>query len=767
MGMDARNVLRALGLGLALAWVSAGNAQETSVSVRQTLDTVQVFGTSNVLERVQEPNAILEADKLRYDSLGLTGTNLRACQLTSAQGLFCLDGNTVRQWRNTKNPGPGEPLFECRDIDVLDPRAADLCTGLTVESSGEVLWIAGRNKSKTFTLLRVSATEPASCPGPKAPLKDFSNSGAGLPYYYCVWATGRPVLVDISPVEGGVAENFQVCDTTGCGSGKGILSVEERRRVVFFPTEDPSAAPGRSFEVASGRTGWSLSGNEQLSAASVLQLESSPGSFSNFVLATSNRGRILSAPTTSSAPATQVVQLTVCSGTGPQYGIRTSAKSGLVYATNRLCRSIVVYDPTIATAASAPTLSPVTGETESLSLMPNGPTIAAGRGFSAAECETLGTCDLIVADNGTPSVTLIGVNVDDPDRSGVILFQVKNLPDCRWLRQAERDGGPAAPAICTADTVYGASDAAGQYLNVTPLLPREIRDLYASDPLPPLYVSPQYRAQPENNFLFEALFAKPEEGLVYRDTFELEFEVGLLTGREFACRSSSNNNLPSGSDAERLRQLLEWDVASKVSENFQGIGPDGLRYDSVINFECGSSRTIVGRSSFFPYNLVITPDTFVGGRLVRDNDAVFAHLLVDLYDQLGAVLRTYAGVSGDGQSSGPPLSSTDFNALSSRWDNGKVLLDRCFEATLAPRQNAAPNNCQSFLSQLTEFRDRLAGSADCSPEGAAIDCDPANRRGELEARATVIDFVYRDRFVPSVTAQGFCDGRTGISGTTC
>ena len=91
-------------------------------------------------------------------------------------------------------------------------------------------------------------------------------------------------------------------------------------------------------------------------------------------------------------------------------------------------------------------------------------------------------------------------------------------------------------ARCPAGQSGPANNAEALYLNVTPLLPVEITALFDSyeryppKGLPRMLISPQYRAQNEQGFLFEALFGITDDGVVFQGTFDLLFDVGKLTG---------------------------------------------------------------------------------------------------------------------------------------------------------------------------------------------------------------------------------------------
>ena len=71
-------------------------AQSSGTEVDQTVDQVEVFSSSKLLR--------LKYDVAPTKFVGLTATptsNLRACQSSNVNGLFCLDGQVVRNWPTT------------------------------------------------------------------------------------------------------------------------------------------------------------------------------------------------------------------------------------------------------------------------------------------------------------------------------------------------------------------------------------------------------------------------------------------------------------------------------------------------------------------------------------------------------------------------------------------------------------------------------------------------------------------------------------------
>jgi hypothetical protein len=363
-------------------------------------------------------------------------------------------------------------------------------------------------------------------------------------------------------------------------------------------------------------------------------------------------------------------------------------------------------------------------------------------------------CTLLTNDDGIAAVSLLAVRLANGSNSGATLFQIKGIPDCRYAN--EPNFPVSLIAVCDnaagviVDPGYVRSPAA-QLLNVTPLLPKEVRSLFDDsgvppNGLPPLLISRQYRAQSRNDFVFEAFFAVTEAGVRFRDTFTAEFDVPVLEGvpESLGCLPDAGN-------------LLAWDVMTTVSEIFKTI--DDQYVDMLTNTGCiNPTKTTVPRLSLLPYNLEIAPDTYgptilsAVKSVTMGNDAVFARLVQSLYDDLEYVRRELACQQVDaGGGPAPPISASVCNKLSSAWLNGKLKLDKCVDAAFQPKQSAGDENCQSFVSQLTNYRALLPATTSVS--------DVANRLGELKMRVDVIRHVFDTRFLPSIPTAGFCRER--------
>jgi len=398
---------------------------------------------------------------------------------------------------------------------------------------------------------------------------------------------------------------------------------------------------------------------------------------------------------------------------------------------------------------------------------PEGSTIAPGISIDLNDCT--GFCPLVFDLNGDVAASLADVQLASLE-SGMTLFQVKNIPDCRY-----------DPLTC--ETLLGTIDLLGdgvildpdsttlpqaQLLNLTPLLPKEITDLFlAEGGLPNMYLAKEYRGQKENDFTFEAFFGVVEEGVIFRDTFLGEFNVQALAGTELGCRLGLPDFSPLYTEDEggpdEMFGTLNWDVVNTVSETYVSPADGEDRVTTMTNADCGSSKSRDVRWSIKPYNLEVTPCSYnggndvwasdgtcpVGGGTESPDDAVLAKLLLTLFDELGASLNDLACTDADGAGT-PPLSGASCSALNADWLNAKDKLDKCWDAMQQPKQSAGNQNCQAFVSQLNNFESALNGVTIFGP-------DPANRVGELKARMFVIWHLYEERVVPSIPEEGFME----------
>lgn len=737
--------VRAARLAALLLFVLLPAALQASQAVptQQTLDRVFAF-TGNSVINMAFGNARRPPD---FTNLGLTGNDYTACALTAVSGLFCLDGQVLRRWPNPMNPASSETVLDCMDAALGLDRRGDGCTGMTVDQSGSI-WLAGKKKNGHSVIKVVN--KGTACPA--ANWVTLQGGALCAKELY----SGRPVLVDLTAIDGSAAETFRACPS--CAPQGGVLGLEERKNAVFFP--DPAAA---TPVVVVGSRDWGLGGRELLQDVTLLQI-SSGSTTVNHIVATTSAGRVLARSTAIGGGALQVFNIAaeriagsaICSTAEAHYGLRRSATSTTLYLSDSNYCQVVALMPD---APAFTRLVNVQSEGADLVLRTadgpeiyplSGLTVAPGISFLLADCRI--SCGLVNGEDGASAATLTSVRLTSYDNSGATIFQIRGIPDCRYATLPEcattpgvivnPDGGCAGPC-----------PAAAQSLNVTPLLPPDVVNAFAasgltaSGTLPQLLVSPQYRGRADRDYVFEAFFVMPNPAVRYIDTFEGEFDIPLL-----------ENSVGSlGCTVYPGKRLIEWDVITIVSELFRSTG--GKYIDSIANTGCGSTRLGTGRLSLVPYDLEVSPDTYAPTLAsptpvyTAGNDAVFARLLQRLYAELGYVQREYACKTADPAPGTGLLSAiapigADCGSLDSIWANGLVKLDKCIEAAFQPKQSAGDENCQSFVSQLTNYRARLPATTPGQ--------DVANRVGELKARVAVILHVYATRFLPSVPATGFC-----------
>jgi len=767
----------------------AGGASAVTAT-KQVLDTIAVFGpgTAGSVVPIDNTQATDDFEFKTFEAFASQGASgLRACKLTSNRGLFCIDGQkNVKNWANPTSGEPGVTLFNCSQLNELDSKSSETCTGITVDPQGHV-WIAGKNKGRTHSLLKVKDESIGTCPSGSSQggIPGLDSKGEATTYCSITWATGRPLLVDIEMITGEAADALKLA---GHPLGEGIIGVQERKTVVFFPVGTDRTSPLPDSEIAdlgSGKTGWGLSGNEQLQGATLLQLQQTDR-VDNFILATTSLGRVISKDL-----GTGLVESgfwsagTLCNRRDPQqFGVRASSKSGLVYVTDRQCGALSILEPTSDGKSGSLAYPTVT-----VSISPEGPTIAAGIGVNllSRECKSDSGCEV------APGATLFSSGGDIANGSGLTLFQIKDIPDCRWIPTAEACQGKNVIARldtscagartngCISDNLrLGKVDpipdnptqahldqqeilASQEYLNVTELLPKEVTDLL-SDTLPPILISPYYRARDEipgqtrQGHYFEAFFGIPEDGAVFTGNFVGDYEVGasgrdphLIDNRtDTSCAALPGNTPPD----KVLAELLDWDVVTYASDDPLYPGAGFVNADTIINTGCNSVVSTKKGWSLVPYGLETNPNIGpTDAEPVIGNDAVFARLLERLYGEFDFVLSNYA--CNPGRSQEHPLAPGDCDAMKASLAFAREKLDRCLDAAYQPKQSASNQNCQSFESQFSNFEQVLSQTTSQCPNDPAS-CDPANRLGELTMRAKVIRHLYEFRFLPSIPVGGFC-----------
>lgn len=753
---------------IALLSSPGAHAQAETQVIQQVLDRVAVFNRGTALEMKFDVSDERPPDFLNFNLVESAG--LGSCQLNGSRGLYCLDGRDVRRWQDPADGGPGQVEFSCANSALqLDVKRADTCSAIAVAQNGDV-WISGRRGSayQLIKLVRKDANGACSEGSTLSPTN-------GVPAQYCFrpYASGRPLLYKLVVVEGEEAERFDA----GTGApAAGVLGLDVRNAVTYFGTT-PNATP---VDLVAGKTAWGLGSKETLLDLALLQVanEAAPGDQTdNYLLVMSSTGRVLARQTDRFAPAMTIEAFNVpverseptapltaqCDTSAQRYGIAASAKSGRVYLTDRNFCQVMALQPAgppfsglvnVPDASSAGAdLTRATTHAGSGTYPPDGATVAPGIVIDLTEC--VGSCTLIADEINGAAASLFAVELNSPE-SRMVLYQVRNIPDCRYVPTEPDCVGkgavftpPGKPAI-----------AAEQYLDVAKLLPPDITSQFpATDTpppgLPPLMISPQYRGQSSTskNYRFGAIFAIPEPGVVFKNVFELEFDIEKLADSQLGCVLGYGPQTP-------LADLLSWDVATWVSERFIAPGgpyglaaqyagaPNKYRYvDTIINTGCRNPLKSKGTGfSMIAYDLEIAHNPTPGD----DQDDIFARLVAKLFQDLKLAQTELACPSGVDGVGSDPLSNSTCSSLGSSLLNTEDKLTKCIAATRQPKTSAVDQNCQAFETQFSAYRSQLAA---IGPATATL--DPANRIGGLKARSETLWHVYVERFLPSVPQGGF------------
>jgi hypothetical protein len=386
---------------------------------------------------------------------------------------------------------------------------------------------------------------------------------------------------------------------------------------------------------------------------------------------------------------------------------------------------------------------------------PEGLSVAAGIDVDLKTCgQSQPSCTLIpdgASDDQTiPGALLAGV-VIEPGPSGMALFQIKNIPDCRRIvPKPAACSNPLDPAVINMDgsPVTPTSPPEKQYLNIRPLLPPEIVEIYPPNSLPRLLVSPRYRAIAARGNRFDALYGVTDPSVQFRETFTTQFDVGdLLGGGELGCGIGGT------------QPNVNWDIIVTISEKYTTVGGPAdvstpQNVDMLINSDkgqgCFNPTSGSGlRWSIYGYGLQLAEEIVAtpSGPVAAYPDSIFAHLVASLGTDLGNTIAQYACTNADGGTSAP-ISASTCTTLQGAWNDAVVKLGRCITASTSPKQSGGAQNCQSFETQFLSFKNTLAT---VTRQGS----DPANRIGEVRARTDVIEHVYTKHFKPSIPVGGF------------
>jgi hypothetical protein len=738
-------------------------------AVTQVLEEVVGFtdGAAIRVNRDDEATVISQLD--------VVGSDFRACELTAA-GLVCLQGADIYLW---DTPAPldasalatatGDWLFSCADANLPFDKKKDgvnSCTSATASAAGDAFVLGGKDNGKANEIVHIVKSDV--CDGGYAELDNYIDKGTGPKYCFTSLAPGRPLIITLELTK------------NDSSLPPGVLVLEERTRATLVEFDGTSSDLGDSKD-------WGLSGNERLTGITALRLDESFGPIAenDFILGTTTKNRIIALSTEdAAAPGSfPVFDIQVsrddrslasgdeCVFEGPQSPISTGFKSGFVYVTDGLYCDLLVLKPGPSNdypfELSQETVVDTQTATKQFAL--EGVTAAPGITINLATCVSAGECKIVGED-----IVLKNLQLASGSASSAIAYQIKNLPDCRYIPETcvglepfsadyANWTGTAVQFLKDRGVIVGdlADGPGGWQLNVKELLPAEVTDTV--DIPDPFLISRFWRApngdplDPEKDFIWEALFVDAK-GVVVEDTFEITFDtLALVTsGLAFDCEDPVGD--PFGQH-----------VLTTVSENF--FSGTGEYRDTMTNAPgCGSFKSFGGRTSLKPYSLVptscsVAPGTFpspdyidwdsdgvctIGAVDEVVDDAVFMKTLLTLWGDFGDVLRNFACSAGDGQLSGQPLLGSDCNSLIPTYENGTDKLAKCWDALKTPKQSAGDQNCSAWLSQTANLRNAIVIATDDAPAliSAGDFLDPANRKGELRVRIDVMLNLYYSRIVP-------------------
>jgi hypothetical protein len=493
-----------------------------------------------------------------------------------------------------------------------------------------------------------------------------------------------------------------------------------------------------------------------------------------------------------------------------RYGIRTSFKTGRVYVSDSNARAVRALlpgtgTPYVLNPLPAPNdilSTTLTTPTTTLTTVPDGLTVAPGNSVDLANCETT-TCTVIPGATGQPpSVTFDSVELNGDSPTGVTVYQIRGLIDCRYapidcsnllgvapIGSPPFDDSEYMEGLISAGIIIPLDPSkpalaknryrpAAQLLNVTPMLPEDVTALFSeSGGLPDLQISRTYRAQrgtdPAKPFRFDALFYKTAKGQVFINTLFTDVEVNQLTGTSLGCNDNDppvtlNNPIPT------YETLLKFDVVTRVSEKNRSVS-DFFRAaqndyrDTIINDGCGGSRGQAPELSLLPINLMIAPATYGPQStsntqsVTENNDAVFARLVESLYDDLNRSRAQLACTTFDGGTS-PPVGTGACSALASKWSAGKTLLNSCVSSAFSGQSTTTTNNCKAFRDQLNTDGITTYGATIKGLPVALPSNDPANRVGGQKAQLATLTRIFDERFLPSIRPKGWCREKTAPNG---
>ena len=106
----------------AVAWASPASAVEVT---SQTVDSVSAYSSTAVIDM-----RFNDTTPPPFNYNGIGGAALKSCERTAASGVFCLDGDTIRNWPNPKLSDPSRVVMACSSA-LSDSKAT--CSGIAVQ----------------------------------------------------------------------------------------------------------------------------------------------------------------------------------------------------------------------------------------------------------------------------------------------------------------------------------------------------------------------------------------------------------------------------------------------------------------------------------------------------------------------------------------------------------------------------------------------------------------------------------------------------------
>jgi hypothetical protein len=788
----------------------------------QVLDRVTLTGRNFAIDadtdvdRTDDFSVLLDRPELP------ASTSFVDCTVSVSDGLFCIDNKEVVNFANVDDPTSRTSVFSCENSALgLDTNKRNTCTALDRDAQKTIFLGGKQNGKSNLVSMIIAATPDAGSPSGFDCPAGFTQLAAP-DEDQCVkeLASGRPLIEDIDVIEGDIATVF---------AGEKVLSVLEERKTWLIYSDLDGAGPASVNEIAGGKD-WNLRGKEQVLNVSLLPYG---GVF--YGLATTTNGRILAVNTVGEPSAEPVFDLTqnrelpdgtaasACPSGEEHFDVTVSAKTGLIYALDSEYCLIHVLTPVgdgsgglgsleIAMEGPVGSMTPLTLSTNDAGGLGSYPatTISITPGITIDLSDFTGGnfVTAVSAPNGQPGLQIREIQLAAGSPSGAVIFQVTGFPDCRWIPEdcadlidplwSSTNPDPTdflrgEDIIVDLDPVH-LDGPAYQLLNMTPLMPSEITDLFP-DGLPPMLQENTTRAAASNAYLFDMFFVVTEAGVTFERTFEQLIDVQSLlqdSGRNaLGCFLGLPNESPLYTDMG-MYGTLNWDIVTSVSEKYPFVtsatgqptstgdrrpyvANGAANYESrVINSNCTNPpRTSKGSWSAVSYGMELTPCTAMrneddsgwideGTCLAGDppfqtasaDEAVIVKNLLKLYkdwrDTLNELACTYDPAIDGGTDA--PIDDNTCATLNSQWENGLDKLVKGLEATLTPKTSQGNENLGAFHARLNDLLNTVTALS-----STASRPDLANRKGLLESQLLTLQHINEDRVGPSITAAGFGD----------